>query len=101
MANHTGNCPGCGAPIFSELAPGDTKSIPQTVFTCPCHKFLQLPKQEPVRFIPQTSPTIPPITIPHYPWNPWVQPTIDPFIVWSDKTQVTCQQPFLTTFEVF
>src|SRR5271155_5795283 len=55
-------CPRCGAPIYAVANPDDLSIVPKTVFSCDCHKFLQLPDPMPWSLgnIPyQTTPMIP------------------------------------------
>jgi hypothetical protein len=83
-------CPRCGAPIFSVADPSNTQAVPRTVFSCECHKFLQLPDVKPLGWYPVpgqtitipatgTSPMIP--LCPYIAPVPW--PNSDVIIKWS------------------
>jgi hypothetical protein len=90
MSKQTGNCPSCGAPIYSEPVPGDPKAIPQTVFTCPCHTSLQQPKWVPYYVTPQPYYPIQPFQPqPYAPWSSptWIQPNAEPW--WTFQTYPT------------
>lgn len=69
----SGSCVRCGAPIYSVPKPGEPDAVPQTVFTCPCHQFLQcnpwpyfppvFPPQPAPVFIPTVFPAVPPFPL--------------------------------------
>jgi hypothetical protein len=88
---HTGNCPKCGAAVWSQPDPTNPMAIPSTVFTCACRDKVEIQPLYPWIY-PLTFPLPQPTHPSPQPFYPYITPT------WigdgmPDRGSSTCKLP--------